>query len=294
MNLTDPLRELLGFVGSFLSIGVVGLRYAVLGPVLRRGTTDAARAQLFDKAGRRAATIGLVGILLSTGLLLAAAVRAATARHLRVDEVLVAGRAQPAVEMVLFAIAIVGFGLVVARIGGGWPLAALGTIGAALSSLISLRWAALVNPVHLLAGSLWIGTLFVLMTIALPTVLAGPQRGEDKALTVADLVNAFSPLALTAVAVLVASGVLTAVRHLKYVAALWTTSYGEALIVKLCVVAVVLGIGAWNWRRVRPSLGTPSASETFKRSARVELAFAGLVLLITSVLVSLPSPRLPK
>ncbi|HEX8724624.1 MAG TPA: CopD family protein [Gemmatimonadaceae bacterium] len=294
MNLTDPLRELLGFIGSYLSIGVVGLRYAVLGPALHRGAGDAERGRLLESVGRRAAWLGLVGIVLSTALLLANVVRIANARHLAVVEVLVAGRAQPAVETVLFAIAIVGFGLVAARVGGGWPLAAVGTIGAALVNVISLRWATLVNPVHVLAGSLWIGTLFLLMTIAVPTVLAGPQSGNDKALTVADLVNAFSPLALTAVAVLVASGVVTAVRHLKYVAALWTTSYGQTLIIKLCVVAVVLGLGAWNWRRVRPSLGTPAASGTLQRSARLELTVAGLVLLITSVLVSLPSPRLPK
>ena len=294
MTLSDPLRELLGFLGAYLSIGVIGLRYAVLGPVLNRGTGDSTRSRLFEDAGRRAASVGLLGIAISTTLLLANVVRVANARHLRIVEVLVAGHAQSAVNMVLYAVAIVGFGLVMARLETGWPLAAIGTIGAALSSLLSLRWAAMVNPVHVLAGSLWIGTLFVLMAIAVPTVLVGPQSSDDKALTVADLVNAFSPLALTAVAVLVATGVLTAVRHLKYVAALWTTSYGQALIVKLCVVAVVLGLGAWNWRRVRPSLGTPAAADTLKRSARLELTFAGLVLIITSVLVSLPSPRLPK
>ncbi|MGH7670619.1 MAG: copper resistance D family protein [Gemmatimonadaceae bacterium] len=294
MTLTDPLRELLGFLGAYLSIGVVGLRYAVLGPVLKRPHADASRAALFTDAGRRAAIVGLVGIALAAGLLVASVVRVSHSRHLGLVNVLIAGHAERAVDVVLYAGAIVGFGLVIAGFASGWPLAALGTLGAALSSVLGLRWTGMVNPIHILAGSLWIGTLFVLMAIAVPTVLTGSQSSEDKALTVADLVHAFSPLALTAVAVLVASGVTTAVRHLKYVAALWTTSYGITLIIKLCVVAVVLGLGAWNWRRVRPSLGTPAASETLKRSARLELTFAGLVLLITSVLVSLPSPRLPK
>ncbi len=294
MNLTDPLRELLGFLGAYLSIGVVGLRYAVLGPVLGRPASDTIRAGLFSTAGRRAAGVGLTGIALSAALLLANATRVSAARHLRLVEVLTAGRAEPAVDLVLYAVAIAGFGLVLAGLEAGWPVAAIGTLGAALSGLMALRWTAMVNPVHVLAGSLWIGTLFVLLTIAIPAVLAGPQSGNDKALTIADLVNAFSPLALTSVAVLVASGVVTAVRHLKFVAALWTTSYGVAFVIKICVVAVVLGLGAWNWRRVRPSLGTPAASDTLRRSARLELAIAGLVLLITAVLVSLPSPRLPK
>lgn len=294
MNLTDPIRELLGFLGAYLSIGVIGLRYAVLGPALRRPGADPVRLRLSDDTERRAAIIGLVGIAISTVILLAGILRVAHARQIPVVEIMTAGRAQPSVDMVLFALAIAGFGLVMTGAPGGWPLAAIGTIGEALSGLINLRWAVMVNPVHVLAGSLWIGTLFMLMTIAVPTVLRGPQSGNDKALTIADLVNAFSPLALCAVAVLVASGVVTAVRHLKYVAALWTTSYGQTLIVKLCVVAVVLALGAWNWRRVRPSLGTPAATDQIRRSARFELTFAGLVLLITSVLVSLPSPRLPK
>lgn len=204
------------------------------------------------------------------------------------------GRAQGAVQLVCLVIAIVGFALVLIDLPSGWPLAVIGAVGAALVDLLALRWTSMVNPVHVLAGSIWIGTLFVLMAIAIPTVLAGSQAGSEKERTVADMVNAFSPMALTAVAVLVLSGVVTAVRHLKFVAALWTTSYGETLIVKLCVVAVVLGLGAWNWRRARPALGTLEASNRLRRSARFELLFASLVLLITSVLVSLPSPKLPK
>ncbi len=294
MTLTDPLRQLLGFLGAYLALGVVGLRYAVLGPVLKRGNAEPARAEIFDVASRRAATIGMVGVLLSAGLLLAAAARVARFRHMEYVAVLTAGRAEAAIQIVLYALAILGFGLVMARISSGWPLAAFGAVAADLVNIVGLRWAALVNPVHILAGALWLGTLFVLITVAVPTVMGGPQTGEEKALTIADLVYAFSPLALVAASVLVASGILTAVRHVKYVSALWTTSYGETLIVKLCVVAVVFGLGAWNWRRVKPTLGTPAAAERLKRSARRELTVAGLVLLITSVLVSLPSPRLPR
>jgi putative copper export protein len=294
MNLTGPLRELLGFLGTYLSVGVVALRYGVLAPALRRAGGEPVRGSLFRTAGRRAAGVGLAGAVLATGLAIAGAFRVATARHHPVVEVLVAGRGQAAVQLVCLVVAIAGFGLVLLDLPSGWPLAAIGALGAALVNVLALRWTSLVNPVHVLAGSIWIGTLFVLMTIAVPTVLTGSQTGSEKAHTVADLVNAFSPMALTAVAVLVLTGVVTAVRHLKFVAALWTTAYGETLIVKLCVVAVVLGLGAWNWRRVRPSLGTPEASNRLRRSARFELLLASLVLLITSVLVSLPSPKLPK
>jgi putative copper export protein len=64
-----------------------------------------------------------------------------------------------------------------------------------------------------------------------------------------------------------------------------------ALDVKLIFVLIVVVLGAWNWRRVRPSLGVEGSEETIRRSARMELTFAGLVLIATSVLVSLPSPK---
>jgi putative copper export protein len=52
----------------------------------------------------------------------------------------------------------------------------------------------------------------------------------------------------------------------------------------------VFSLGAWNWRRQRPRLGSESAATALRRSARSELAAAGLVLLATAVLVSLPTP----
>jgi putative copper export protein len=82
--------------------------------------------------------------------------------------------------------------------------------------------------------------------------------------------------------------------HLKYVAALWTTSYGYTLIAKLGVVAVVVALGAWNWRRMTPKLSAEEAAHELRRSSAAELVFAGVVLLLTAVLVSLPGPKLPK
>jgi len=40
-----------------------------------------------------------------------------------------------------------------------------------------------------------------------------------------------------------------------------------------------------------PSLGAEGSEQTIRRSARMELTFAALVLIATSVLVTLPSPR---
>jgi len=92
----------------------------------------------------------------------------------------------------------------------------------------------------------------------------------------------------------VLTGITTAVLHLKYPAALWTTAYGRTFLVKLCVVLVVVALGAWNWRRVRPSLGAEEGAVTIRRTATSELTVAAIVLAVTAVLVTLPVPRRPK
>ncbi len=59
---------------------------------------------------------------------------------------------------------------------------------------------------------------------------------------------------------------------------------------KLCVVAIVVTLGAWNWRRMAPQLGNEESAMAITRSATAELSFAAVVLAITALLVSLPSP----
>jgi putative copper export protein len=127
--------------------------------------------------------------------------------------------------------------------------------------------------------------------LGIAPALRSPLEPERRAALVARLVNGFSPLALASVAVLAFLGVNAAFRELPTFDALWTTPYGCALLVKLAVVSVVLGFGAWNWRRQKPRLGTEAGARSIRRTATVELALAGLVLLVTSVLVGLPEPR---
>jgi putative copper resistance protein D len=91
-------------------------------------------------------------------------------------------------------------------------------------------------------------------------------------------------------ALLVTMGVITAIRHFSHLNQLWTTPFGYALIVKLCIVVLVLIAGAWNWRRVGPSLGGDSTVANIRRSARVEVILAALVLVATAILVGMPHP----
>ena len=68
-------------------------------------------------------------------------------------------------------------------------------------------------------------------------------------------------------------------------------TYVIALIVKLVFVATVFALGAWNWRRQRPMLGSESAAVAIRRSATAELTIAGIVLVVTAFVVSLPAPK---
>jgi putative copper export protein len=166
-------------------------------------------------------------------------------------------------------------------------------VALALRNIVTGRWASLVNPLHVTAASLWIGSLLVLVVAGLPAILRGSVPPERREGLVAEMVSRFSNLALGAAALLGVTGVVTAWRHLKFLAALWTTPYGWAFDVKLCLVMIVAALGAWNWRRMRPRLGAEGAARELQRSATRELLVAGLVLVVTAVLVSLPTPKLP-
>ena len=58
---------------------------------------------------------------------------------------------------------------------------------------------------------------------------------------------------------------------------------------KLGILSVVAGTGAYNWLRVKPTLGDVVGARRVRRSARVEVAVALLVLVVTAVLVATPT-----
>jgi putative copper export protein len=106
-------------------------------------------------------------------------------------------------------------------------------------------------------------------------------------------VNAYSPWALAFAATVVVTGAASAWLHLDAPAALWSTAYGRTLLVKLALLAPVLALGAYNWRRVRPALHDAAGVARLRRSAAAELAIGALVLAVTAVLVATPPDLLP-
>ena len=287
---SEPVTEFIGFASLFLANGAIGFRYAVIRDRLS-GPSDPDRS-VYTNATQRAGLLGLIGTVVQVILLLRQLPHLAERMHLSTAQ-LVMTDPQTAARCLLLALALIGFGLVTRQRWGAWPIAAIGLIGAQLAVILAGRWVALVNPLHQMLASLWLGTLLILVIAGLSIVMreaVGSRRGP----VVADMVNGFSPLALICAPLLVLTGVITAVLHLKPFSSLWTTPYGYALLTKLCLVVLVFGLGAWNWRRQRPRLGSEEAAIRIQRSALMELSVATLVLIVTAILVSLPSPKAPQ
>ena len=292
----QPITEYIGFIGSLLPAGAIGFRYVVLRGALARGErvrADAARRRMYSDTARRAAMVGLIGVVVAIALMLYQLPALAARGHASIGQLLTHTAALE-LQGGFLLLALIGFALALRGTNVGWPLATVGFLAALLRNGLLGEWKELANPIHVLSAGLWIGTLFVMLVAGIAVVLRNEVAREERGAIVSDMVYSFSPLALTAATVLVVFGVIIAWEHLHVLSNLWSTPYGIALIVKLCFVAMVFALGAWNWRRQKPTLGTEPAALALRRSATSEVLVAALVLAATAVLLSIPAPRVKK
>lgn len=290
-------QEYAGFLAFFGVFGALGFRWFVLRRTAARqpdaAIPDSPIAASLASAEVGAASIGIVGALfMLMNLLMAMSARAAD-KGISFADAAAAGGTKTIISCLFVLLFLASFAAAFKKLRAGWTVAALTGIAYVFQSITTGKWTGLVNPLHEAAASLWLGSLFVLVVVGLPVILRCVISSEQRGALVADMVGDFSNLAIGAALLLVVTGITTAWRHLKYVSALWTTPYGYTFLIKLVFVAIVVALGAWNWRRMRPRLGTEAAAHQIRRSAKFELSFAAMVLLITGVLVSLPAPRLP-
>ena len=129
-------------------------------------------------------------------------------------------------------------------------------------------YALVVDTVHVLTAGVWVGGLIVL-------VVLGRSVGREA-------VRQFSTLALTAVIVLVATGVLNSLRNIHSLDELFLTRYGVLLLAKLTLVAATLTAASVSRSRVKQA----RLPET---SVRLEAGMTAAVLLVTAFL-SMTSP----
>jgi putative copper export protein/methionine-rich copper-binding protein CopC len=144
------------------------------------------------------------------------------------------------------------------------------------------------DGLHVLGAGGWLGGLLLALVAGLPVALRRPAG--QRAQSVAALINAFSPTALFFAGLVVATGVFAAWVHLESVPALWQSPYGRTLLVKLAVLSLLFGTGAYNWLKVRPALGDEVAAHRLRRSAWLEVSVGIIVLAVTAVLVATPPP----
>ncbi len=163
-------------------------------------------------------------------------------------------------------------------------------------------WAAAADMLHLAATSVWVGMLFQLfLSIRWAGMsLARGARGP----VVATLLQRFSVVAVGSIALLLVSGVFSALVELGNVSDLIDSGYGRALLVKLVLLLPLLGAGAANAYLFRPAFviavergGGRRADvlgeleRLLRRTIRLEIGVAAAVLLVVAVLVQLAPPR---
>jgi copper transport protein len=106
------------------------------------------------------------------------------------------------------------------------------------------------------------------------------------------LLSAFSSRAIVAVAGLLLAGAVLAALQVRTPSALIATDYGRLLLLKVSLVALLLGLGAINRLVLTPRLaGRDEAAAQLRRTIGADLALAAGVVALTAGLGTVPPPR---
>jgi copper transport protein len=146
--------------------------------------------------------------------------------------------------------------------------------------------------VHLISGSIWLGGLLGLLVLwqSAPKGLRVPA--------LAAVVPRFSNVALLSVIVLLGTGIGATIDHMPAVNALWDTSYGVAILVKVGLLAAAGMLASGNLLRTTPALvqarelpdlGAPAALRLRALVGGEAVVVAGAVF-VAAVLSSLAPP----
>jgi copper transport protein len=139
---------------------------------------------------------------------------------------------------------------------------------------------------HLGAVAIWLGGLIGLVVLWLSVGRAG------RSAVLAYVVPRFSAVAFCSVLLLIGTGIGQALLELPTLASLWQTSYGQALIWKIALLAAALVLAGVNLARTKPRLqaGDASAPLLLRRLVQGEILFASAALFAAAVLSSLAPP----
>ncbi len=160
---------------------------------------------------------------------------------------------------------------------------ALGTHAAAVPD--STPAAVAFDWLHLMASATWLGGLGYLALAA--WTLTRHSDARERTRVAARLVPRFSTLAGACVAIIFFTGVYQAWLHVGSVQALVATPYGQALLVKLGLIAPILGLAAFNLLVLSPRLRAARERDPQQDDLvrRLRQSVAGETILVVAVLV---------
>ena len=138
----------------------------------------------------------------------------------------------------------------------------------------------LAQVAHIATFAIWTGSLLPLLWLA--------RHGADSELPA--IMRRFGDQALFMVGLLVAAGVLMIFGLLQAPAELWQTPYGRALLLKLLLVLLLLGLAALNRWVYVPALTSKPTATRLRRSIQGEILLATLILMLTAYLSTVTGP----
>jgi len=281
----DDVARWVLFVALALLIGVVGIRLLIL------------PRPVDPRVERRIHLLGTLGAVVAVNAgIIGFIIRCANALQVSGVDLLYSDLS-PFAESTRFGIAFLlttlGYGACMTILAIAWALDLPSLRWPAFLLAIALAWgyslsshqatepnASLVGEVadwvHLVTAMLWAGGVITLSVVVWPLA---PHMRRAAFLR-------FSRVAIGLVGVLVLAGTVVAIERLPDVHDLWTTSYGQTLLIKIGLVLFALSWGGMHHMVVRPRLERGDRVHGVGVSLLAETSVAIVVLLAAAVLVN--------
>ncbi|WP_426407335.1 copper homeostasis membrane protein CopD [Bradyrhizobium ganzhouense] len=277
--------------------GNILFRAVIAEPVLHPETTVAA---VFRSQAQRVSCIGLVTAVISGGIWLL--LQCSAMSGLPLKDALTADVLSTVVNETQFGqVMIVRVGLailiaaclasdrvpiaqrlgLIASLAFAASLAWTGHAAATVGAMGNLHLAA--DALHLIATAAWLGGLLPLI------LLLAVTRGDSAKPLARDAVDRFSTLGIISVMALMLSGLINAAILVGSFRALFATSYGQLLLLKLALFAVMLALATVNRLLLTPRLAQSGAGglRWLTRNSAIELALGVAIIAIVGLLGTL-------
>jgi copper transport protein len=154
----------------------------------------------------------------------------------------------------------------------------------------------LADFVHLLGVAVWVGGLFAFLAGMWAIRCLEP---EPRTRLTAFLIPHFSTLAMSSVAALTVTGIYASYLHVGDLSLLLSTNYGQALLLKLIIIAPMLAMGGINFMFTTPMMrkaaarpgGSPKLVDRFRLLLTSETVLGCVLLIWVGVFTTLPPAR---